>query len=221
MSMPLPYEDLAFPEPPDGRPYVFVNMVSTIDGKILSGERDENVMDLGSENDHAVMRRIEAAADAVIVGAGSLRATKGLWYPKELIRIVVSGSGKLPYDGRFFTDAPESAFVCTDVQIDLPNGVRTLPADLKAALRALRNDHGVRLLLCEGGSELNASMFRLGLIDEIFLTLAPKIKLGRDVPTIADGEPFRREELQHFDLLEVTKIEDELFLRYRRKENRE
>lgn len=230
----LPYDDLRFPDPPADRPYVFINMVSTIDGKILTGERDEPVMDLGSKNDHAVMRRIESAADAVIIGAGSLRATKGLWYPQELIRVVVTASGDVPWESRFFTDAPEKAFVATLAPAHTAStplkdrkrggagdamgpGVRSLPLALPLALRILRQDHGVRYLLCEGGSELNASLLRLDLVDELFLTLAPKVKLGRDVPTYAGGEPLKREEVQQFVLIEVHRVEDELFLRYRKR----
>jgi riboflavin biosynthesis pyrimidine reductase len=233
--MNLPYGDISFPPPPESRPYVFINMVSTIDGKILTGERDEHVMDLGSKNDHAVMRHLESMADGVIIGAGSLRATKGLWYSKDLIRIVVSASGNLPWESRFFTDAPEKAFVATlapghiaySTAPLLPNpggagdgmcpGVRLLSLDLSEALTALRQDHGVRYLLCEGGAELNASLLRLDLVDELFLTLAPKIKLGRDVPTYAGGEPLTREEVQQYALVEVHRVDDEVFLRYRRR----
>lgn len=211
-----PYADLQFPQPPPDRPYVFINMVTTIDGKILTGERDEPVMDLGSKVDHEAMRRIERATDGVMIGAGSLRATKGLWYPRELARIVVTGSGEIPTDGRFFTDAPDRAFVCTEAPIQLPAGVRRLPLDLPDALRVLRQEHGIAHLLCEGGSELNASLLSADLVDELFLTVAPKIKLGRDVPTYADGMPLPREQVQRYGLLTVDRVGDEVFLRYRR-----
>lgn len=215
----LPYADLTFPEAPPDRPYTFINMVATIDGKILTGNRDEPVMDLGSEADHAVMRRIELSAQAVIVGAGSLRATKGIWYPKELIRIVVSKSGQVPFDSRFFTDSPHRAFVCSDATIALPDHVRQLPLDLLDALRILRQDEGVTRLLCEGGSELNASLLRLNLVDEVFITIAPKIKLGREVPTYAGGDPLPRADIQQYAIVEFLRINDELFIRYRRQPN--
>lgn len=224
--MNLPYGDLSFPPPPEDRPYVYINMVTTIDGKILTGGRDEHVMDLGSKNDHAVMRHLESMADAVIIGAGSLRATKGLWYPQDLTRVVVSASGNVPLGSRFFTDAPEKAFVATarppcsnlsGAEEAVCPGVRFLPVDLSETLKVLRVEHGVRYLLCEGGSELNASLLRLNLVDELFLTLAPKIKLGRDVPTYADGEPLRREGVQQYDLVEMHRVGEEVFLRYRRR----
>lgn len=215
--MPLPYQTLDFPAAPADRPYVFINMVTTIDGKILTGERDEPVMDLGSASDHAVMRRIEAAADAVMVGAGVIRATPRLWYEKRLKRIVVTSSGTVPWDNRFFTDAPEQAFVATNAPIDLPHGVGRLPVDIPELLRVLRLEYGVQHLLVEGGSELNASLLQEDVVDELFLTLAPKIKLGRDIPTYADGDPLPRADIRQYELVECHQVEDELFMRYRRK----
>jgi len=216
----LPYLDLTFPEPPEDRPYIFINMVTTIDGKILTGERDEPVMDLGSKVDHATMRLIESKADALVIGAGSLRATPGLYYDCRLLRVVVTSDAGIFYrkDGtyrRFFADCPDRAFVATDEAFSLPAGVRKLPGDLGAMVRELRQ-MGVRHLLCEGGSELNASLLRENLVDELFLTLAPKIKLGRAVPTYAGGEPLKREMVQKYDLVESRTVGSEIFVRYRR-----
>ncbi|HTQ11547.1 MAG TPA: DsbA family protein, partial [Fimbriimonadaceae bacterium] len=62
------YPTLRFPPSPAGRPYLYINMVATIDGKIILGGRDEPVVDLGSETDHRIMKQIEAASDAVLLG---------------------------------------------------------------------------------------------------------------------------------------------------------
>ena len=203
-----------FPEPRDGRPFVFMNMIATIDGKILSGERDEHVMDLGSKSDHATMRYLESLADAVMIGAGSLRATPGLWYASELKRYVVTGSGNVDRGSRFFTDAPNKAFV---VGADV-DGLNCLPlGSWDDLLAMLRRDHGVNRLLIEGGSELNAQLLELDLVDEIFMTLAPKIKLGADVPTIADGSSLSRDEITEWELISSKRVGNEIFVRYRRR----
>lgn len=219
LGEPHPYAGINFPEPPPDRPYVFMNMVATIDGKTISGKRDEAVMDLGSEVDHKVMRRLELAADGVLIGAGSLRATKGLWYPSELWRFVATRSSNIP-NGRFFTDAPTKAgvFYSDSVPTGIPDGVHFLKLEggWSKALARLRNDFGIKTLLVEGGSELNAEFLREDLVDEMFLTVAPKIKLGRDVPTYAGGEPLARNALLNFTLLEQHRVKDEIFLRYRR-----
>ncbi|MCW5941355.1 MAG: RibD family protein [Fimbriimonadaceae bacterium] len=216
--MSIPYADLAYPPCPAGRPYVAVNMATTIDGKILTGERDEPVADLGSAVDRATMRRIEASVQAVMIGAGTLRATPGLWYPTDLWRIVVSGSGRVDGGSRFFGDAPDRAILLTGSKNlpALPPGVRVWSADLADALARLRVDLGIERLLVEGGSELNAQLLAADLVDELFLTLAPKVKLGSLVPTYAGGDPLPRHRVQRYRLLEATVVEDEVFLRYRR-----
>jgi len=211
------YESITFPEPPADRPYVFLNMVSTIDGKIITGERNESVTDLGSAVDKLMMKRIEQAADAVIVGAETLR-TAGRWNPGTETRIVVTRSGNLPWDGpclqrgRGIVISPESSAIPEGL-IRVVTGETT---DWFDALRQLK-ELGIQRLLLLGGSELNAQFFRAGLVDEIFLTFAPKIKLGRVTPTIADGEPLAREDIQQFELIGHTAVESELFLRYRRR----
>jgi riboflavin biosynthesis pyrimidine reductase len=221
------YQELNFPveRAGEGRPYTFINMVTTIDGKILTGKRGEPVQDLGSEMDHLLMRRIEEAADAVLIGSGSQRSTAGLWYPESLIRIVATRTGNVLAESRFFTDAPDRAFVlCTDKSTlpPLPAGVTVQRfhgdwVPWREALAWIRRRLNVRKLLVEGGSDLNAQLLAEELVDELFLTIAPKVKLGEDVPTYADGEALPRERIQEYHLVEIHRVGDEVFLRYRRK----
>jgi riboflavin biosynthesis pyrimidine reductase len=84
-------------------------------------------------------------------------------------------------------------------------------ADLPALLRSQR-EQGVRALLCEGGPTLHRALRALGLVDELFLTIAPKLA-GGDAPRIVEGELPRVEELELAWLLEE---DGELFARYRR-----
>jgi riboflavin biosynthesis pyrimidine reductase len=74
----------------------------------------------------------------------------------------------------------------------------------------------VKRLLFEGGGELNDALFRAGLVDELHLTVCPKIFGGRDAPTIADGAG--RAFLSNstgFALKSCRRIGNELFLVYR------
>jgi 2,5-diamino-6-(ribosylamino)-4(3H)-pyrimidinone 5'-phosphate reductase len=215
------YPRLEFGTAPPDRPYVYINMVATIDGKTVSGGRDEPVQDLGSELDHATMRQIERTADAVLIGAGSLRATRGIHYPKGLKRIVASASGDVPTDRRFFTDEPENAFIATTKGTKVPGGIKVIECgtdriEWRLLLSVLRGDHGVQKLLLEGGSEINASLLHEDLVDELFLTVAPKVKLGRDVPTYAGGKPLPRDKMLQFRLVSCAQFGDEVFVRYRR-----
>ncbi|HKJ35850.1 MAG TPA: dihydrofolate reductase family protein [Solirubrobacterales bacterium] len=85
------------------------------------------------------------------------------------------------------------------------------PADLAALLRTLRED-GVRALLCEGGPTLHGSLQAAGLVDELFLTIAPKLA-GEGAPGILAGPLAATEPLELVWLLEQ---DGELFARYRR-----
>lgn len=211
--MSSPYSELAWEPHPDGRCLVVINMVVTIDGKTVSGDRSETVMDLGSDVDHAAMRDLESRADAVLIGAQTLRATPKLWYPEHLIRLVATHSGNLPLESRFFTNALEKAWT---VGANIP-GVNHAPTnDWNELLTWLSQAMGVRVLLVEGGSEINAEFLALDLVDEIFMTIAPVIKLGRETPTLAGGEPLARADLRRFELLSAQPRANEIFLRYRR-----
>lgn len=207
------YADLRFPPPPAERPYVAINMVATIDGKIVTGGRDEPVVDLGSQTDHQLMKRIEAASDAVMLGAQTLRAAKKSWNPRAETRIVLTRTGDLPYDSCFFTGKP---MIASPSAIEAPEGIEQVRFDDLKGLLGLLRERGVERLLVLGGSSLNAEIFEMGFIDEIFLTVAPKIKLGKDVPTIADGNALPRDSIQNYTIVEEHRIGEELFLRYRR-----
>lgn len=223
-NVAVPYADLHFPTSEANRPYTVINMVTTIDGKIISGDRDEHVMDLGSKTDHAAMRNIERACDGVILGATTLRGTPGLHYPEHLARFVLTESGKLDFSSRFFTDFPEKAYVITakNSEFSVPNGIKVLrfgkkEINLVDCLDYIRNVLGVKNLLIEGGSEVNAAFLSEDLVDELFLTLAPKVKLGKKTPTYAGGEALPRDKVQDYNLVSALPVGDEVFLRYRRK----
>ena len=87
--------------------------------------------------------------------------------------------------------------------------------DLPAALRKLRQERGIRYLLCEGGATLNDALLRAGLANELFLTLAPKLKGGAAVPTTVTGEGFPPGRFLALTLLSLYHDGDELYLRYR------
>jgi len=196
-------------------------MVTTIDGKILSGGREDHVLDLGSKVDHILMKRIECSADAVLVGAQTLRASPAGWSPAPASRIVVSSSGDLPFDSKFLgsgdpyiATSEEASFPVPDIVTLLRSGIERV--DFRRLFQTLRQDLGIKRLLVLGGSELNAQLLAANLVDELFVTIAPKVKLGRDVPTYADGDALPREHLQRYSLIEYHAIGDEIFIRYRR-----
>ncbi|GIK31821.1 MAG: hypothetical protein HND43_00865 [Armatimonadetes bacterium] len=224
-ELAAPYRSLVFASGARGKPVVAINMVATIDGKTVSETRADPVMDLGSKFDQAALRNLHVAADAVIVGAQTLRSTPKAWFEPHLVRVAVTRSGELDFSTRFFTDAPAKAVVATPTSSRSPRPpepIHTFEAgsedvDLPALLAYLAKEHGVRSVIVEGGSDLNSSFLRLDLADELFLTVAPKVKLGRDLPTYAGGSPLSRADILRFELVSAIPLNDEVFLRYRRR----
>lgn len=210
------YRDLVFTNPHTDRPFTFINMVTTIDGKIITGDRGEHVSDLGSANDHQIMNRLEHKADAVLCGGTSIRAS-GNWDPVTPYRIAVTRSGNLDWSRPYFTGGKAIVLHPTDAQPHVPAGIKTIAFnDWPDALKKLK-ECGIEIINVMGGSEINAYLLEAELIDELFLTLAPKIKLGDNVPTYAGGTPLPRNKVQSYNLAEVHPIGDEIFLRYTKK----
>jgi riboflavin-specific deaminase-like protein len=219
------YTHLHFPSPPEERPYIFVNMVSTADGKTLLGPPGSTALGLGSSTDQILMRRLQQQADAAIIGAETLRAGPVIYAP-HLWRVVVTRRGELPLDNRFFTDAPEKAIVFAPAT--LPPEARdrlgtraTLRivgeevVDVGQLARILRTEFNIRILVLEGGASLNFAFFEAGLVDELFLTIAPKIKGGAHIPTVVDGPGLPNRQYIPLQLLSLYHDGDELYLRYR------
>src|SRR5205823_11025696 len=87
--------------------------------------------------------------------------------------------------------------------------------DFRRAFQWLRRSWKVNRLLCEGGGELNGALFRAGLVNEIHLTVCPKIFGGRDAPTIAEGTGgLKLSDATRLALKSMKRVGDELFLVY-------
>ena len=199
-------------------------MVSTVDGKIVVGEKGGTAKGVGGPTDELLFRRLQRCADGALIGSGTLRAGTVI-YPPNLSRFVVTSSGNLPFTNRFFTDAPEKAYVIAPKSLKIGTQKKIQAAgnlilqtdnqvDLKGVLGYMRIDLGISTLLCEGGSDLNSSMIKAGLVDEIFLTLSPKIKGGAHLPTIVGGEGFPPGVSAPLKLQSLYRDGDELYLRY-------
>jgi riboflavin-specific deaminase-like protein len=222
------YEDLELPaeNPRDpSLPYVIINMVSSVDGRIAVEGKSSRI---GSETDRQTMRNLRSKADAVMVGAGTLRAEKltlGLDEPAggQPLAVIATRTGDVPLGSNLIVGGHQEVLVLTTQgsEVRLRESVRVLrvPAapsgavHLGEALRILKAEHAVNLLLVEGGPSLNYDLISSNLADELFLTLAPKLLAGThdETLTILDG-PARV--TSDVNLLAAHLSGDELFLRY-------
>ena len=219
------YTAMDFPEPPPERPYLYINMVSTVDGKIVLGEVGASAKGLGNATDQVLFRRLQHTCDAALIGGSTLRASQVI-YPAEKPRFVITRTGDVPLDNRFFRDAPEQAYVLAPETLTQAAAERIEAkaklirvgrdsVDLTAAMQILRQEYGVGVLLCEGGASLNDDLIRHGLADELFLTLTNKLKGGSHLPTVVDGQGFAPGSYLPLTLLSLYHDDGEIYLRYR------
>jgi 2,5-diamino-6-(ribosylamino)-4(3H)-pyrimidinone 5'-phosphate reductase len=221
-------------------PFVSVNMAMTADGKIATANRAAS--SFGSARDHEHLLELRAQADAVMSGARTvdlnsinlgpgparfrrLRLQRGL--SEYNLRVIVSGSGSINPRAVVFRHRFSPIIVLTTQRMPAATRQRLerLGAEIKicgrreinfrTTLRWLRGQRGVKRLLCEGGGELNDALFRAGLVNELHLTVCPKIFGGRDAPTIAQGLGFEKlVAAARFQLQSARRVGAEMFLHY-------
>lgn len=215
-------------------------MAMTADGKIATANRA--VASFGSARDHAHLLELRATADAVMSGARTVDSAKinlgpgGAKFRRRRlqrslteynVRVLVSGSGSINPRAEVFKHRFSPILILTTHRASAAKlrQLRALADAVKVcgeteinfctALRWLRTRWGVKRLLCEGGGELNDALFRVGLVDELHLTVCPKVFGGRTAPTIADGVgQLQLADAAQFKLKSNRRVADEMFLVY-------
>jgi 5-amino-6-(5-phosphoribosylamino)uracil reductase len=224
---------IASAKAPADRPHVFVNFVESADGHATVDGRSRG---LGDEADHAIFHGLREGVDAVMAGTGTLRIER---YGRILSRlerrerrslrgdsleplaVVITRSGDVPDDIPLFDEPEARIIIFSPADVPLEPSCRAQitvvrleagEATLTTALRRLRSDFGVRTLLCEGGPTLFGALLHEGLVDELFLTLAPKLVGGGHGPAVTSGPELPEpRSLRPIWLLEH---ESSLYLRY-------
>jgi riboflavin biosynthesis pyrimidine reductase len=213
------------------RPLVAMNFAATVDGRATIGGVSGPI---GSATDTEMLARLRTRFDAVMIGAGTMRAERygriaarpetragreRLGLPADPLMVIVSGRLDLPWDAPLFTAGGGRVLVVTAAAEVPPRTATPVEVlrqadgiDLPAALRHLRAEHDVRALICEGGPRLHSQLQAEGLVDELFLTVAPKLTGAG--PSILEGALPGPELLQLAWLLEE---DGELFARYKRR----
>jgi riboflavin-specific deaminase-like protein len=192
---------------PSDRPYTVVNFVATADGRTSFGGRSGGLSDVA---DRAIFHGLRERVDAVFTGTATMRterygrlvrdperrrrrAASGL--APDPLAAVISRRGDVPTEIPLFDDPDSRIVVFTPNPLDLSahraqiKVVRLDPGrlTLTTMVRRLRADYDVRSLLCEGGPTVFGSLLRENLVDELFLTLAPKLAGGGTGPSVTSG----------------------------------
>jgi len=201
-------------------------MAPSLDGKIAPAHRrGPFVMSRGSE-DSKRMHALRARADAVLIGAGNLSADDPDLMPSSLRVVVTSAGERVQPTARMFDPTLGGEAIVAHSA--------NMPASKRAALRPratlvelgdaqvgvarllewLASERGCRVVLSEGGGVFNAQLLAARAIDELYLTIVPRVLGGSAAPTIVAGDGFDPEVLPDARLAQVERAGDELFLVY-------
>jgi riboflavin-specific deaminase-like protein len=222
----LDLRDLAHPD----RPYLILNFATTLDGRAAIAGRSGAI---GSDTDTETLQRLRTRVDAVMVGAGTMRAERygrmvsdpdfrayrersGLAH--DPLGVIVSNRLELPWDAGLFTDGGGQVVIFTASDQEPPETATPVTlvrhrdgVELDRALEWLLTERGIRSILCEGGPTLHGRLREGGLADELFLTIAPKIA-GGEGPRILEGA---LPDIDQVELAWLLESNGELFARYR------
>jgi 5-amino-6-(5-phosphoribosylamino)uracil reductase len=204
------------------RPYVLLSAAMSVDG-YLDDASDQRLL-LSNDEDFDRVDEVRASADAILVGAGTIRADD----PRLLVRsparraaqpvkVALSTRGELDPAARFFTtgDVEKLVYVAESAveqaRARLGHAATVVAAnDLSAVLTDLYA-RGIRRLMVEGGSQVHTAFLAAGLADELQLVIAPLLVGDPRAPRFLgpEGDPAHRMRLE-----EVRQVGDCVLLRY-------
>jgi riboflavin biosynthesis pyrimidine reductase len=217
-----------------GRPAVRLNMIVSVDGGTSWGGVSGA---LGGAADKALFPVLRSFADIVLVAGATMRAEG--YGPAQLDEsaratrrnrgqtdvpaiAVVTRSCELDWDTPFFTEAEIRPLIVTVGDAVAADRARAAAVadviiagngdvDFPLALDELAH-RGVQSILAEGGPTLNGQLAEAGLLDELCVTLSPRLASG-DAKRILSGSTL--DALAELALHAVYEQEEFLFLRYR------
>ena len=220
------------------RPFVFVNIAMSADGKISTKERRQ--VRISGNEDYSRVDRIKAESDAIMVGIGTVLADnpsltlkspelragrRAAGEDENPIRVVVDSRGRIPLDADILQKGSGKRVVAVSREA-LPETVEALrqhatvvlagdeTVDLGILLEELYRQ-GVRRLMVEGGGTLIWALFAQGLVDELQTFVGNIVIGGKDAPTPADGTGFLREaDFARLRIIEAVRLDEGLLIRW-------
>lgn len=214
------------------RPFVFINVAMTADGKIDTVARKGAA--ISSQYDKDRVDRLRAGADAIMVGGRTLldedpkltvksnifraeRLARGL--TPNPIKVGVVSEANLKTHSKFLHEGDAQVVIFTtgrtskeglaslrsqNVEVFVHDGERVDLSKMMHTLHTL----GIKRLMVEGGATLNFELIKLGLVDEVSVFVAPMIFGGDNAPTLAAGSGLERSEAVQLKLVHVENWDD-------------
>jgi 2,5-diamino-6-(ribosylamino)-4(3H)-pyrimidinone 5'-phosphate reductase len=187
---------------------VLINAAMTIDGKIATNRGDSTI---SSKQDLRRLHRLRSSVDAIIIGISTVIVDNPRLTVRLVkrcgttpVRIIVDSTGRIPLDSKILKSASKINTIvavtskASDKRIDkiksagaLVIVVGTRTVDLKELFYILKK-MGFNKILVEGGGELNWSVLQLGIVNELMVTVAPRIVGGRTATTLVEGDGYTK-----------------------------
>ncbi|MET9818385.1 dihydrofolate reductase family protein [Streptomyces sp. NPDC006355] len=213
-------------------PYVLLSAAVSLDG-YLDDTGPERLL-LSGPADFDRVDEVRASVDAILVGAGTIRADNprllvnsaerraartAAGKPEYPLKVTVSGTGELDPDARFWHTGGAKVLYTTDQgaerarALGLATDVVPLGPglDWRRLLTHLHDVRGVRRLMVEGGGLIHTQLLTQGLADELQLVLAPLFVGDPAAPRLFGPGGYQSGRLR---LLETRRIEDVVLMRY-------
>ncbi|MCW3132612.1 MAG: 2,5-diamino-6-(ribosylamino)-4(3H)-pyrimidinone 5'-phosphate reductase [Candidatus Methanospirare jalkutatii] len=220
------------------KPFVFINVAMSADGKIATKERRQTR--ISGEEDLKRVDALRAESDAILVGIGTVLADnpsltvksdalrkwrKMQGKDENPMRVVVDSKARTPENADFLVkgEGKRLIVVAENAPAERVERLRRKAEVLvcgveRVNLRSLMRElwrRGVRKLMVEGGATLNWSLLSEGLVDEIYTFVGNMIIGGKDAPSLVEGEGFIASEMLKLSLIGVERLNDGVLLRWR------
>lgn len=182
----------------------------TVDGKIATTSGESAI---SSRDDLIRVHELRASADGIMVGISTVladnprltvRLARKRVKRKDPARIVIDSTGKIPLDSRILLTASRIKTIVAVTKLAHIDTLRKIKktgaivivsgrqtVNLKKVFSIIKQ-MGIRKILVEGGGEINWSLLRLGIVNELIVTISPKIVGGRQATTLVEGQGYRR-----------------------------
>ncbi|MFI6245320.1 dihydrofolate reductase family protein [Streptomyces sp. NPDC051016] len=213
-------------------PHVLLSAAVSLDGYLDDTGPDRLL--LSSPADFDRVDEVRASVDAILVGAGTIRADNprllvnsperraartAAGRPEYPLKVTVTATGDLDPDARFWHTGGEKTVYTTDEgarrarALGIAADVVPLGADLdwSSLLEHLHDVRGVRRLMVEGGGTVHTQLLQQGLADELQLVLAPLLVGDPKAPRLFGPGGYQGGRLR---LVETRRIEDVVLMRY-------
>jgi 2,5-diamino-6-(ribosylamino)-4(3H)-pyrimidinone 5'-phosphate reductase len=187
---------------------ITINAAMTVDGKIATTHGDSTI---SSKQDKKRVHKLRSSVDAIIVGVTTVlvdnpRLTVRFVKNKEKdpARIIVDSTGRIPFESKILQTAfkiKTIVAVTKRAPYDKIHKIKDAGAMVITAgtetvdlveLFSILKKMGFKKILVEGGGELNWSLLQLGIVDQLIVTIAPRIVGGRAATTLVEGEGYTK-----------------------------